>query len=176
MPDGILICGANGSGKTTLGRELAHVLKWRRMDAEDYYFEESSIPYSKPRSKDAVIPRMIADIDRYGSFVLSSFTGDYGDTITAMYRLTVILSAPVDMRMERIRRRSLEQYGDRVLAGGDMYHQEQNFLKFAETRNLSILDDWIKTLNCPVIRLDGANAISENVQFIADHYLSTYHA
>jgi ABC-type cobalamin/Fe3+-siderophores transport system ATPase subunit len=35
-PQGIIVFGANGSGKTTLGRELARVLGFKRMDAEDY--------------------------------------------------------------------------------------------------------------------------------------------
>ncbi len=43
---GILIFGANGSGKTTLGRELARILGFKRIDHEDYFFEESVIPYT----------------------------------------------------------------------------------------------------------------------------------
>jgi hypothetical protein len=51
------------------------------LDVENYYFEESEIPYSKPRSKDTVIERMLVDIKRCDSFVLSAVTGDYGDQI-----------------------------------------------------------------------------------------------
>ena len=143
MPNGIIVFGANGCGKTTLGCELARKLNIKHLDVEDYYFEESEIPYSKSRSKDTVIELMLVDIEKCDSFVLSAVTGDYGDKISSMYKLGVFLSVPVDIRVER---RSLEQYGKRVLVGGDMYKQEQNFLEFVRTRNLSIIDEWVKTV------------------------------
>ena len=48
-PHGIIVFGANGSGKSTLGRELARVLNFAHLDIEDYYFEQSEIPYTKVR-------------------------------------------------------------------------------------------------------------------------------
>ncbi len=173
MPNGIVIFGANGCGKTTLGRELARILKIKHLDVEDYYFEESEIPYSKPRSKDTVIELMLIDIEKCDSFVLSSVKGDYGDKISSMYKLGVFLSAPIDIRLERVKHRTLEQYGERALVGGDMYEQEQVFLEFVRTRNLSIIDEWTKTLACPILNLDGTKAISENIQLIIEGYNRT---
>lgn len=173
MPNGIVVFGANGCGKTTLGLELARKLNIKHLDVEDYYFEKSEIPYSKPRSKDKVIKLMLVDIENCDSFVLSAVTGDYGDKIRSMYKLGVFLSVPDDMRIERVERRSLEQYGERVLAGGDMYEQEQNFLEYVRTRNLSIIDEWAKTFACPLLHLDGTKAISENVQLIIEKYRRT---
>lgn len=173
MPNGIIVFGANGCGKTTLGCELSRKLNIKHLDVEDYYFEESEIPYSKPRSKDTVIELMLVDIEKCDSFVLSAVTGDYGDKISSMYKLGVFLSVPVDIRLERVERRSLEQYGERVLVGGDMYEQEQEFLEFVKTRNLSIIDEWVKTLACPILHLDGTKAISENIQLIIEKYNRT---
>ncbi len=173
MPNGIVVFGANGCGKTTLGCELARKLNIKHLDVENYYFEESEIPYSKPRSKDTVIELMLVDIERCDSFVLSAVTGDYGDKISSMYKLGVFLSAPTDVRLERVERRSLEQYGGRVLVGGDMYEQEKEFLEFVRTRDLSIIDEWIKTLTCPILLLDGTKAISENIRLIIEKYNRT---
>jgi len=132
MPIGIVVFGANGCGKTTLGCELARKLNIKHLDVEDYYFEESEIPYSKPRPKDIVIELMLADIEKYDSFVFSAVTGDYGDKISSMYQLGVFLSVPIDIRLERVERRSLEQYGKRVLLDGDMYEQERRFIEFVK--------------------------------------------
>ena len=170
MPNGIVIFGANGCGKTTLGRELARILKIKHLDVEDYYFEESEIPYSKPRTKDTVIKLMLVNIEKCDSFVLSAVTGDYGDKISSMYKLGVFLSVPIDIRLERVKRRTLEQYRERVLVGGDMYEQEHGFLEFVRTRNLSIIDEWVKALTCPILHLDGTKAISENIQLISQRY------
>ena len=173
MPNGIIVFGANGCGKTTLGCELARKLNTKHLDVEDYYFEKSEIPYSKPRSKDTVIKLMLVDIEKCDSFVLSAVTGDYGDKISSMYKLGVFLSVPIDIRLERVKRRTLEQYGERVLVGGDMYEQEHGFLEFVRTRNLSIIDEWVKTLTCPILHLDGTKVISENIQLIIQRYNRT---
>lgn len=170
MPNGIVVFGANGCGKTTLGRELARKLNIKYLDVEDYCFEESEIPYSKPRSKSAAMERMLVDLEKCDSFVLSGVTGDYGDKISSMYRLGVFLSAPIAIRLERVKRRSFEQHGVRVLAGGDMYEREQEFFEFVRTRNLSAIDEWVKTLTCPILPLDGTKAISENLELILQSY------
>jgi adenylate kinase family enzyme len=170
VPNGIVVFGANGCGKTTLGCELSRKLNIKHLDVEDYYFEESEIPYSKPRSKDTVIELMLADIEKCDSFVLSAVTGDYGDKISSMYKLGVFLTVPSDTRLERVERRSLGQYGERVLVGGDMYEQEQEFLKFVKIRNLSTIDEWVKTLVCPILHLDGTNPISKNIQLVIEKY------
>ncbi len=170
MSKGIVVFGANGSGKTTVGRELARTLHFKHMDVEDYYFEEAEIPYSRPCSKDEVIGRMLDDIEKCSSFVLSAVTGDFGEAITSMYEFAIFLSVPLDTRIERVKRRAEEQYGKRVWVGGDMYEQECKFAEFVETRNLSVIDDWAKTLTCPVVRLDGTKAISENIRLIVEQY------
>lgn len=113
MPNGIVIFGANGCGKTTLGCELARKLNIKHLDVEDYNFEESEIPYSKPRSKNTVIELMLIIIEKCDSFALSAVTGNYGDKISPMYKLGVFLSVPADIRLDRVEHRSLEQYGER---------------------------------------------------------------
>ena len=170
MPNGIVVFGANGCGKTTLGRELARQLNIKHFDVEDYCFEKSEIPYSKPCSKSAAMERMIVDLEKCDFFVLSGVTGDYGDTIRSMYQLGVFLSVPIAIRLERVKRRSFEQYGNRVLAGGDMFEREQEFFEFVRTRNLSVIDEWVKTLTCPILPLDGTKSIPENLELILQSY------
>jgi adenylate kinase family enzyme len=169
-PHGIIIFGANGSGKTTLGRELARILNLKHMDIEDYCFDESDIPYTKPRPRDMWINLMLVDIEKYRSFVISTVIGDLGDTIPRYYQLAIHLSAPLFMRMERVKRRSLERYGDRVLQGGDMYEQELQFFDFVSSRPLSRIDEWAQTLTCPVIHADGTENYKKNAINIAKLY------
>ena len=168
MPSGIIIFGANGSGKTTLGRELARILGFKRMDAEDYYFREAEIPYSDSRSKDEVIGMMLADIEKHGTFVISTCTGDLGDIIPQYYKLAVYIKAPHELRMERVKKRVLDRFGKRVLEGGDMYEQEQKHFDFMANRPLSKIDQWAETLTCPVIHFDGAEDWRANAANIAE--------
>lgn len=172
MHGGIIVFGANGSGKSTLGRELARVLGFKYMDIEDYHFMKSEIPYTVERSREECVGLMLADIRKYGSFIISAITGDFGEEITSMYDLAVLISAPADIRIERVKQRAYDQHGERVREGGDMYKQHLKFVDFVASRPLSRIELWAGTLNCPVLRTDGTMPVTENAAMIAEQYLT----
>ena len=169
-PHGIIVFGANGSGKTTLGRELARILSFKHMDHEDYAFNKSEIPYTDPRTNEECIELMLADIEKYRSFIISAVTGDFGNKIPQYYKLAVYLKAPLELRMERVKQREYDKFGDRVREGGDMYEQRLEFHKFVVSRPLSRIDQWAETLTCPVIYIDGTEDWRVNATNIAEHY------
>ena len=173
-PQGIILFGANGSGKTTLGRKLAHILNFKRMDAEDYYFRESQIPYTDARSKDEVISLMLADIEKHRQFIISTCIGDLGDIIPQLYALAVHISVPLDIRMERIKQREYDRFGDRVREGGDMYEQTQKHHDFIISRPLSRIDQWAQTLTCPVICIDGTKDLHTNAMTVVERFNGLY--
>lgn len=175
-PRGILIFGANGCGKTTLGRELAKRLNCRRMDVEDYYFPNLGVPgvdpYSVSRSKEEAAALMLSDIEGCSGFVLSGVTGDFGERIVSKYSLAILLSAPRELRLERIRQRAVESYGERASSGGDLYESTEKFIEFAANRPLGMIESFAETLRCPLLRLDAAlpleTLISTAEKFILD--------
>lgn len=65
------LLGANGSGKSALGRELARVLNFTHLDVETYWFYPTEIPYTSIRSQEDRNDLLLADIQKFGSFVLS---------------------------------------------------------------------------------------------------------
>ena len=150
-PHGIIIFGANGSGKTTLGRELASILKFKHMDIEDYHFEKSEIPYTVERSHEDCLNLMLSDINKHQCFVISAVTGDFGDTIPQLYELAVFISAPIEMRINRVEQRENEKHGERIREGGDMYEQHKKFVNFIASRSLSRIEQWETELCCPVL-------------------------
>jgi len=154
-PRGIIVFGANGCGKTALGRELARVLGFKHMDVEDYCFRDSVIPYAEERPRDECLQLMIADIHKYRSFVISAVTGDFGEEITSAYDLAVFMTAPVDIRMERIEQREYERHGGRVREGGDMYARHREFVRFAAARPPGPIERWAQAIDCPVVNVDG---------------------
>lgn len=170
MSRGIIVFGANGSGKSTLGRELARILNFKYMDIEDYHFIKSEIPYTVERPREDSLRLMLADIEKYGSFVISAVVGDFGEEISSMYHFAVLISAPLEMRIERIRQRAYEQYGERIREGGDMYNRHLKFVDFVASRSLSRIEQWEKTLVCPVMHVDGTKSISENAEMIVEAY------
>lgn len=168
MIRGICICGLNGSGKTTLAASLARRLNYKHLDIEDYYFLPSDIPYSRPRTKEEVIPLVLEDIHENPCFVFSSVKGDMTHEINAKYDLVVYLDVPKEIRMERIKKRAFDKFGDRVLIGGDMYEQEEAFFKMASKREPSAIEAWLNTISCKVLCLDGTKDINDNVKMILE--------
>ena len=166
MRYGICVCGLNGSGKTTLARALAKELNFKHMDIEQYYFTTADNPYASSRTREEVERLLLEDINQNPRFVFSAVNGDMTSEINNNYDLVVYLDAPHDMRMKRIRQRATYQFGDRVLPGGDMYEQEESFFAYAEKRTPEKIENWLKTLVCKVIRLDGTKPIQENVELI----------
>jgi len=138
------------------------------MDITEYHFEKSEIPYTAERPRGDCLKLMLDDIKKYRTFVLTAVTGDFGGGITPLYELAVFMSAPLELRMERIKKRAYEKHGERVLKGGDMYESNTAFISFAASRPLEKIEQWAETLDCPVIRIDGTKDWRINAAVIAE--------
>ncbi len=172
MANGIIIFGANGCGKTTIGREIAKKMNFKHLDVEDYYFDKTDILYQNPREKYEVIKLMLNDINKCESFVLSSVMGHYGDEIISMYKLAVFLSAPIDLRIERIRKRAIDKHGEIALEDGEIKKNREEFIDFVRARDLSKIDEWAITLTCPIIMIDATKPVDDIVREIETAYFS----
>jgi len=172
--NGIIVFGLNGSGKTTFARELANSLNYKHMDIEDYYFIESDVPYSKARELEECKSLMLKDIEKHKYYVLSALTGDFGYEITSTFELGIFIDAPHAVRVERVRRRSIDRFGDRVKEGGDMYEANMTFMDMVESRTLSKVTEWSEQIECPIIHLDGRKNISDNVHYIKAYLMEMF--
>ena len=166
--NGIMVFGLNGSGKSTLARVLASELDFKYMDIEDYVFIESEIPYTQQLSREEYLYLMRKDIFENKNFVLSAVKGNFGDEIISLYSLGVFIDVPYEIRIERVKKRMLENFGDRVKSGGDMYESEMKFLEFVKSRLIEDVISWSESVDCPVIKVDGTKTIQENVRIIIE--------
>lgn len=165
MGVGIIVCGLNGAGKSTLGKALAEALNFHFIDDLDIYFRDknSDNPYASPCIHDEAAERLSNEIKEHENFVFAAVTGDYGDTVCNSFKYAVLIDVPKDIRIERVRERSFKQFGDRMLSGGDLYEQEETFFDLVRNRPDNQVEEWLKSLLCPVIRIDGALPTCENV-------------
>lgn len=170
MPSGIIVFGANASGKSTIAKELANVLNYKHMDIEEYHFIESEVPYTKTRTREKCLRLMLKDISTYKNFVLSAVTGDFGEEIESKYSFAVLLSAPLEMRINRVKHRAFLKHGERVNKNGDMWKQHIEFLEFVKTQSSDRITQWKRKLKCPVITIDTTKPISENIKLIVKEY------
>lgn len=168
MDKGILVCGLNGCGKSTLGRALAKELGFVFLDNEDLYFTrtENSAPYADPCTRDEAEKRLQEALNGCGSFVFAAVRGDYGREVVERMQCAVYMEVPAQIRRQRLRSRSFAKFGSRMLSGGDLYEAEEQFFQKAALRTDTYVEDWLQSLNCPVIRVDGTKPIAENVSYL----------
>ena len=166
MSGTILICGLNGVGKSTIARALAEALGWQYIDIEDLYFPKDDLNYlyANPRSKTEVTELLAEQLGRSGTFVLASVRGDFRKDIAAHFRCVVVVEAPRNIRLQRVRDRSYQKFGARMREGGDLYEQEEAFFHLVQSRDEHMVENWVATLTCPVIRVDGTRPVAETVE------------
>ena len=165
---GILICGLNGTGKSTLGRLLANRMEYEFIDNEDLFFPKAdpSYTFSNPRSKEEVIQLLEEKISRNNRFVFAAVKGNYGDRLITSLDYIVLIEVPKQIRSQRVRDRSYQKFGDRILPGGDLYDIESKWFSLTDSRPDTYVSDWLETVNCPVIRIDGTLPVENNLDYI----------
>lgn len=168
MGTGIIVCGLNGSGKSTLGKKLAENLGFHFIDNEELFFSktDSQYIYANPRPRKEVEKLLLEEVKTHENFVFAAVKGDYGEKILPFFQYAVLIDVPKNIRIQRVRNRSFQKFGNRMLTGGDLYEQEEKFFDIVESRPENIVEEWIQSLKCPIIRIDGTKPIKENVDYI----------
>lgn len=168
MGMGILVCGLNGAGKSTLGKMLAQRLNFYWIDNEELFFPvaDPQYRYAHPRTKEEAVQAFGEKIHAHENFVFAAVKGDYGEEAYPLFKCAVLIEADKETRMERIRNRSYEKFGERMLPGGDLYQQEESFFDFARRKEENTVEEWLKVLSCPIIRVDGTKGLDENLELI----------
>lgn len=157
------IAGASGSGATTLGKALAKYLGVQFFDADDFYWKLTAPPYQEKYPASERQQSLLAAIQNFQGWLIAGSMDSWGRAILDQIDVVIFLYVPSNVRMQRLKQRETERYGNRIMPGGDMYLHSHKFLEWAaqydegilEGRNLQRHEDWLKSLKCPVIRFDG---------------------
>ena len=168
MALGIQICGLNGCGKSTLAKALSDELHAHYIDNEYLYFSRTAEddPYESPRSQEEVERLLMEEVLAHPDFVFAAVRGDYGKDVIPLYDYVVMIDVPKEIRAQRIRNRSFQKFGERMLPGGDLFEQEQAFFQMVSDRDDEYVESWLATLTCPVIRVDGTAPVAESLRQI----------
>lgn len=170
----IHIYGASGSGTTTLGKYISDNMGYFFMDTDDYFWMPTDPPYTEKRDPKERVKLMKNDIQTADKIVISGSLVDWGDELIELFSLVIRLVTDTDIRIARLRERERINFGSRIDAGGDMYHNHNEFIDWAasydsgglEIRSKAKHDEWQKLLQCRQIVLDGNNTLEYNLQQI----------
>ena len=175
----IHIYGAAGSGTSTLGRKICEELGYKFMDTDDYFWLPTNPQYTVKREKSERIRLMRKEMETAENVVISGSLVDWGDELIPFFDLTIRVVTDTNLRMERLKKREREKFGDRIMPGGDMYEHHLDFMKWAkeydngglDMRSRAKHDEWQKLLQCPQIVLDGARDLDENFRVVKEEIL-----
>lgn len=177
MSSGIIIIGPSGSGKTTLGKIAARKLGYPYFDVDDYIWKQNTdSPYTQMYTRDEKISRLSNDIALYEHFVMAGSMSSFHYAFDEMFEMMVLLYVSPDIRIERVHKRAIERFGERVLEGGDMYEAHMRFLndnrRYEEdgSPNMREQKEWMENMSCVKIELDGAAELEKNADIIVNNW------
>ena len=138
------------------------------IDNEDLFFPKTdpNYIYASPRTREEAEKMLFHAIKVHENFVFAAVKGDYGEAIYPFFQYAVLIDTPKDIRVQRVKKRSFQKFGNRMLPGGDLHEQEEKFFEFVTSRPESTVEEWIQLLSCPILRIDGTKPVEENVDFI----------
>ena len=168
----IHIFGASGSGVTTLGKALSKALNIPVFDFDDYYWEKTDPPFAKKRERPKRFELLNKDIGSNESYIISGHYGENSYGLDTKLTFAIFLYTPQEIRRQRLRSREFKNFGKRMLEGGDMHEDVEEFIEWAmgydesnvEGRTLKRHINRINSLSCPVIKLDGAKATDKQIE------------
>lgn len=164
----IHIYGASGSGTTSLGAKISKELGFSHLDSDDYYWYPTDPPFTSKRNREDRLSLLLKDIENTDDVVISgSLVGWASKSLTSQFTLAIRIVVHTSIRIERIRKREQRAFGSRIEDGGDMHKNHLEFLEWAsmydtasiEMRSKALHDEWEKTLNCPIIVVQGNNSL-----------------
>ncbi|WP_298903546.1 AAA family ATPase [uncultured Psychroserpens sp.] len=159
----VLIFGASGSGTTTLGNEIERQIAFKHLDVDHYYWKNTEPPFQEKIPLDERNQNLKADFKTFENVVVSGSMVSWGIEWQTAFDIVVFITLDNEKRMERLKNREAERYGKRLITNKSIKQNSEAFLEWAnqyenpnfEGRSLKIHNNWIKQLNCKIMRIDG---------------------
>lgn len=166
------ILGASCSGVTTLGNALAQHLNIPYFDSDEYFWEKTDPSFTKRRNPALRNQMIIDDIAKHGSWIIGGSLLKWD--LEPNFDLIVFLFIPHEVRMERLRKRELERYGDIIFTDPIRNQQYNGFLNWAsgyddkttQGRTLAAHESWLAGQTCQVLEIRGDYSVEERVRLV----------
>lgn len=174
MKKRIHILGASGSGTTTLGSALAQALPHTHLDSDNYYWETKFTTKRQVHERRELLEK---DFSLHENWILSGSICNWENDLKDYFDLVIFLWIPQDIRLERLKQREFQRYGEEIFVGGNMYEESQTFLEWAslydsagmEVRSKVLQEQWLSDLSCPVLRIEGDYSVEERVNIVLNY-------
>lgn len=173
----IHIFGASGSGVTTLGNALATKLNIPYFDSDHYFWEASNLPFTKrcePNKRNQLVQKALQQQENW---ILGGSIINWGAEVFPTFDLIIFLWIPSNIRMERLKKREQERYGDIIFTDPERNRLFNEFITWAKdydedtgiaTRTLNAHQNWIAKQTSPVLTLKGDYSTAQRIEMIVN--------
>src|SRR6218665_2307839 len=124
------ILGASCSGTTTLGEALAKNLNVPYFDSDTYFWEKTNPPFTTRRDPASRNQMLVNDINQQDSWIIGGSLLKWD--LALDFDLIIFLYTPHEIRIERLKKRELERYGDIIFTDSTRNQQYNDFLNWAK--------------------------------------------
>lgn len=168
MDQCILLIGASGTGTTTIGISLARTLGIPHIDLDNLFWHKTDPPFTHFRSGEDLKQLVNDQLYSQQAWVISGDPSQWKVGIEAHLSHVIFLSAPTDIRLQRIQHREEARNGADILPGGKMYQIHQEFMVWSSKydqggisgRTRERHERWLSKLDCPVLHLESTASLS----------------
>lgn len=177
----IHIFGASGSGVSTLGNALSKKLKVLYYDSDDYFWHSTNPPFTTRRDNEERNSLIKNDLSKNDSWIFGGSSLKWGNDVFPKFDLIVFLWLPPEVRIERLKKRELERYGDIINTDPERIKNYQVFLEWAKSydddplengfsgRSLKVHEDWLAQVNTNILEIRGDFSVDERIDKIIRH-------
>ncbi|WP_406843703.1 AAA family ATPase [Flavobacterium soyae] len=173
----IHIFGASGSGVTTTGEALSKKLDIPYFDSDAYFWEKTETPFTIRRDPEERNSTIQLELKNQKNWILGGSIFEWGENIFPDFDLVIFLHIPPEIRMERLKKREFERYGNVIYTEPERIKQFEDFISWASdyddskgiaSRNLKAHEKWLKTLNFPILKISGDLTVSQRIGLILE--------
>ncbi|MFD1258142.1 AAA family ATPase [Mucilaginibacter terrae] len=170
----IHIMGASCAGSTTLGNALAEQLNYLYFDTDHFFWEQTDPPFTVKRDREKRIEMLKEAIASHQNYIVGGSLVSWGDEWFLAFDLVIFLYVPPQIRIERLKRREFERYGDVIYTKPNRIQAYHKFLNWATAydtnaitgRTLQVHEEWLSKVACPILEIRGDTTVQQRIDLI----------
>jgi len=170
----IHIMGASCAGSTTLGNALSQQLNYPYFDTDDFFWEQTDPPFTLKRNRDKRIQMLGEALVSHPDHIVGGSLVSWGDEWLTAFDLIAFLYVPPEIRLQRLKDREFERYGNVIFTNSDRIQAYQKFVDWATAydtnaitgRTLQVHENWLNKITCPILEIKGDTTVPQRIDLI----------
>lgn len=166
--------GASGSGVTTLGLHFSKTFNIPYLDSDKFFWEDTDPPFLTRRDPGKRNLLLQDALKKSSSWIIGGSIINW--SLKLEFDLVVFLFLPKEIRLQRLKNRELERYGNIIYTNPERNKQFMDFMQWASEYDFNTArgrthiahGEWLKKQTCPVLELVGDLTVQERADKITE--------